>query len=94
MGVLVLSNGVMEVVKAKNSKNFTLEEMYRLIGCDMVECVTLADGRTMWLDEMGKFADPPKSVNALATILLSEAGGIRGDKVMGDVLVTDEGEVE
>ena len=94
MAVLVLSNGAMEVVKAKDSKHFTVEEMYRLIGCDTVEHVMLADGRSMWLDEEGKFADPPKSVNIIATILLELSGGFPGDKVMGDVLVTDEEEVE
>ena len=79
---------------APAGRTFTLAEMYALVGCDMVEPVDLDDGRTMWIDEEGKYADPPKPVNAEATHLLALAGGIPGDVIVGNALITLPGEVD
>jgi hypothetical protein len=74
---------------------FTLAELYDLIGngCDIVEHVYLADGRSMWLDEEGKFRQPPLAHNSKATKLLHEAGGMLDDFVVGNVLI-EKGEVQ
>lgn len=84
-----------EVFPRDKRKGFQLAELYELIGnnCDMVELVTLADGRGMWLDEEGKFRRG-LFANGKATDLLQQAGGIPGDVVMGNVLITSGKEVQ
>jgi hypothetical protein len=95
MAKLIRADGTEQSVSPKNG-TFKLDELYALIGggCDMVECITLADGvTTMWLDEEGKFRGTQRP-NAKASELLRLAGGMPGDTVMGNVLVCEEGEVD
>lgn len=73
---------------------FRLQEMYDLIGCSYVQAVALSDGRTMWMDEEGKYATPPLATNEHATRLLHEAGGVPWDSVVGKVLITEDEEVD
>lgn len=40
-------------IEPKNGTDFTLEECYKHIGCDMVELVNLRDGRILIVDEEG-----------------------------------------
>jgi hypothetical protein len=95
MATLIRANGPDVVVRPKGA-TFTLEEMYAAIGggCDIVQPIALADGRTMWLDEEGKYRDGMLLVNETATRLLAEAGGIPGDVVVGAALVTEPEEME
>ena len=85
--ILIFANGEEAPVAPANGKRFTLQELYAHIECDTVELVMLADGRVMWLDENGKRST--KELNQTATDLLREAGGIPGDFVVGNVLITD-----
>ena len=71
---------------------FTLKEIYSLLNCNMVQIVSLNDGRIMWLDEEGKLK--PHFSNATATQLLHESGGMDDDYVAGDVLITSQDEVQ
>jgi hypothetical protein len=59
-------------------KRFTLAEMYQLIGCDCVQMIGLADGRTMWMDEEAKLRDGPKRVNLLCDRLADACGRTAG----------------
>jgi len=86
MAKLITTDGVCKEVYPRK-KTFSLAEFNRLIPCEWVERVSLPDGRGMWLDEEGKFKNLP--VNQLATKLLILAGGIEGDEIMGNVLLTD-----
>jgi hypothetical protein len=81
------------VVPANPSEGFTLAELYRLIGCSTVQAIELADGCTMWMDEEAKLFEGLQCVNMQATRLLAEAGGMPGDEVIGNVLITESGEV-
>jgi len=81
-----------DVRPAAPEAGFTLSEMYRLIGCETVELVTLADGRLMLLDEDGKARKRPR--NREASRLLGIAGGMHGDYVAGPALVCADGEVK
>lgn len=65
---------------------FGLDELYNLVRCETVEAVRLRNGRTMWVDEEGRMSGKP--INLIASLL---AGGV---DVVGDVLVTDAGEVD
>ena len=90
MATLIPVNGP-SVEVAPKAKTFSLAEMYALLDCDLVEAITLADGRRMWLDEEGKFAG--KGINAPATVLLHSAGGSMFDYIVGPVLITKKSEV-
>lgn len=93
MATLILPDGTETTVSPKNKRNgFTLDELYKLIGCDCVEHVELADGRSMWLDEEGKYRNPAPQFNRKATTLLHKAGGMPFDTVVGTVLI-EKGEV-
>lgn len=35
-----------------------LEDLYRLLGCRLVECVSLSKGTDLWIDEEGLLAEP------------------------------------
>lgn len=94
MAKLLGVNGTVDEVAPADGKSFTLAELHALIGCDVVEAVPLENGWTMWLDEQGKLADPPKPENVRATTLLRQAGGFHWDYVAGTALVTLPGEVE
>lgn len=62
-----------------------LQEMYRLIGCETVEHVSLRGGGHMWFDEDSKGRN--LALNSEATLLLLEAGGAPTDYVAGTVIV-------
>ena len=89
MARLILMDGTESEVRPQGT-TFTLEEFYALIGngCDMVEVLGLPDGKTMWLDEEGKYR-PGLRVNDKATLLARKAGISLWDMVVGNVLVTD-----
>ena len=91
MALLIKTDGESSTVSPQNEQ-FTLQEMYALLGCSRVEIVHLTDGRIMWIDETGKFK--PHRVNHEATQLLSAAGGIPGDYIAGSALITDISEVD
>jgi hypothetical protein len=54
---LIKTNGEEIEVSPANGNDFTLDECYAHIGCNMVEVVELSDGRVMILDEEGKLKD-------------------------------------
>lgn len=60
-----------EIIEAepKNGKDFQLEEMYELVGCDTIDMVELADGRWMVVDDDGRLKKLP--VNQKASELYS-----------------------
>lgn len=71
---------------------FTLKEIYSLLNCNLVQIISLNDGRIMWLDEEGKLK--PHFSNAKATQLLHASGGMEDDYIAGDVLITTHDEVQ
>lgn len=70
-----------------------LDDLYRLLGCEMVEQIHLDGGRSMWVDEEGKGRKPLPAINDRATEFLHRAGGVPWDVVVGRALVTEPGEV-
>jgi len=91
---LIDPDGSEQEVFARNPKRgFTLDELYALIECTTVQAISLADGRTMWMDEEGKLGTV-LFVNEKATELLLDAGGMPDDFVVGKVLISAPGEVK
>lgn len=94
MATIIRATGEELTVRPANGRTFSLLELYQHTGCDMVQQVTLADGRLMWMDEEAYLRDPQPPPNAKATRLYAEAGGVRDWTVLGDVLVTEPDEVD
>lgn len=84
-----LPSNCIESIFPTNMRSFTLNELYKIIGCETVQMIYLADGRMMWMDEDGK-SKPGLTLNSKATKLLQQAGGIPGDYILGKVLITNE----
>lgn len=76
-------NGETEEVEPENGSDFQLEEVKRLIGCEWIEVVRLADRRLMVMDEEGKLLR--KRCNVKATEMYNHPY----DVIVGDVLVCD-----
>mgnify|MGYP001588602805 CR=1 FL=1 len=94
MATLIRVDGTTSEVRPIDKK-FTLEEMYRLIGCSTVELIRVPSRpfRQMWIDEDGRASG--KQYNGAASALLAKLHGrtLGADDIVGDVLVTGAGEV-
>lgn len=96
MANLIQPDGSMQqVVPANPVRGFTLDELYALLGCEMIETIELAGdlGETMVIDEEGKF-NRPRKVNPRATILLHQAGGMLDDYIVGPALIVSGKELQ
>ena len=89
MAQLLKFDGITEiVVPADLASGFSLDELYALVGCEMIEAVYLDDGTVMVIDEEGKLrAGFEERRNARATRLLELAGGMLGDFITGNALI-------
>ena len=94
MATLITTDGTTRDVKPDNGTDFSLDELYALIGCQMVEVVYLPDGRTLWFDEEGKIgAGGAKPYNEGATPFARLAGIADEDYIVGTALLCADGEV-
>ena len=89
MNEIIRVNGAREEFLPADGRHYTLEEMYKATGCDMVQIVATKDGRLMVLDEEGKLKGRP--VNQVATGLYLYGNQ---DPIVGDVLVCEERNIE
>lgn len=92
MATLIHTDGSQFEVAPKDGQHFTLDEMYEMLHCSLVQVIYLADGNLMYLDEEGKFKNPCVP-NDTATRLLVQAGGMPGDFIAGHALVCTPEEV-
>lgn len=47
-----------QALSPENGTDFKLDELYKLLDCDLIDRMTLADGRIMIIDDEGKFSKP------------------------------------
>lgn len=59
MAKLLLTSDLSKEVKPKGTF-FDLHETYELLNCSTVQHISLRDGKTLVIDEEGKFKDKPK----------------------------------
>lgn len=80
--LLIKTTGESSFVTPKNGTDFTLEELYQLLGCDMVEVVYPAyeSDCIFIIDEEGKLTG--KDINYPATMMW----GAQRDALVGDVI--------
>ena len=87
---LLRVDGTRTPVLPDNGEDFKLEQLYALLGCSMIEVVSIAYGMILVVDEEGKLSLPPKPVNSEATRLAR--GFISAyDHINGDALVCPSG---
>jgi hypothetical protein len=84
---IIRVDGSREPVTPTNGTDFKFEQVYPLIGTDIIQIVACRDGRIMLCDEEGKLKDKP--VNFAATQLYVHG---THDPIVGDVLVCDKRE--
>lgn len=77
-------------VKPENGKTFTLEELYKIVDCSMVEFIYLKE-YIMIIDEEGKLNN--KSVNDVATYHFRKLTE-QHDYIVGNALVCDRSEIK
>lgn len=96
MATLIRTDGTEQNIQPSNAaEGFHFEgELYRLLQCDTIQIVQLADGRLMLMDEEAKLRRPQKLVNWKATQLMHEAGGSPFDVVLGDVVIAVSDELK
>ena len=86
---LYTTDGGVRPVTPENGKDFKLEELYKLLKCDLVEVVYLNRTQIMIIDEEGKLRSEPK-VNQKATVIAWKYMAIHPkDVVVGDAIVCD-----
>ena len=69
--VRISVDGVVENIAPMNGSDFSLDEMYKLIGQDIIECIYLPNDKLFVVDEKGFYRVPLK-INWLATQIFSE----------------------
>lgn len=85
MAKLYKSNGEILDVEPKNGKKFQLEELYRMLDCELVEVVFLRNEMLMLIDEEGKLTK--SDINPWATMVLHSSRRLNWDFIVGDALV-------
>lgn len=70
--VRIRVDGVVDDISPKNGSDFSLEELYSLIGQDIVEHVYLPNDKLLIVDEEGLYRSPLE-INWLATQIVSKA---------------------
>lgn len=58
MGLLLRADGTELEVKPADGVKFSLDELYKLIGCDLIERVNISKKYDLVFDEEGKFKSP------------------------------------
>jgi hypothetical protein len=77
---LLRTDGTSTEVQPKNGTNYSLEELYKMLGCEMVEVVYTQDNDTILIcDEEGTFVENPRR-NV-------QASNLAGCQIVGNVLV-------
>lgn len=98
MAQLITPDGRVIEVQPLDGKRFTLAELQRIVG-GYIEALYLTPGKlTGWINEDGKRLNLP--VNETATLIASTylaahgRGFVRGDQIVGNMLITFQRETE
>ena len=92
MATLIKTDGTrLEVFPNDKKRGFTCEEMYNLIGCDIIECVgPNRRGESLIVDEIGKLKDDIEP-NLAATMWVRENFGPY-DVIVGNAVLVSKKE--
>lgn len=85
MAQLIKTTGEVIEISPENGKKFTCQECYKLIGCELVELVSLKKYQQMICDEEGMING--SLPNPEATRILRESFGPFAQVIYGNVIV-------
>lgn len=94
--VRIRVDGVVENITPMNGSDFSLEEMYKLIGQDIIDFVYLPNDKLFVVDDEGFYRVPLK-INWIATRILSELYLMANQRpafIFGDVLLVNSKQVK
>lgn len=94
--VRIRVDGVVENITPMNGSDFSLEEMYKLIGQDIIDFVYLPNDKLLIVDDEG-FYRVPLHINWIATRILSELylmANQRPTFIFGNVLLVNSKQVK
>lgn len=83
MAILIQANGLVQSVRPKDKKTFSLNELQAFVGGN-IELVRLAHKTDMYLNEEGKLDGLPS--NLLASYMFVHMTGTM-DEIKGDVII-------
>ena len=93
MASLLVNNNIPTVVKPENGTDFRLEELHKLLDCQMFQVIRLSGRRIMIFDEEGKCK--PHYKNQHATFVAHDSETIAdSDYIAGHALVCKESELK
>lgn len=96
MATLIKIDGTTKTVSPRNKRRgFTCEEVYALIGCDMIERISVRNGaeENMLVDEEAKMKEGwVDRINNKATEIFAKTYGRGVDLIVGDVLMCNSKE--
>ena len=84
MARIIKTDGTEKNVEPRNGSDFSLSEMQRIVG-GFIECVTLANGQLMVVNEEGVILEMPYN---------TKASELYGQPIVGNVLVCDSNQIK
>lgn len=92
MAFLYKTDGTRQEIYPKEEK-FTLEELYELLDCELIEVVRITPEKNMIIDEEGKYTK--SDINAIATFIAHVVNAIHHDDfIVGSAIVCNHQEFE
>lgn len=91
MATLIKVDGTKTIVAPRNKRRgFTLQEVYDLLGCEMVQRISVRNGKeeNMLMDEEAKLKEGwVERINNEASMIYARTYGPGRDLIVGDVLM-------
>jgi hypothetical protein len=94
VAILLLTNGTKREVTPANGRDFSLTELYELIGCDCITTWSVVLGGCQYVavsDDDAHAKNAP--YNQQASDLYQQSGGLPGWPILGNALVCEMDEV-
>lgn len=89
-GTIIYPDGKVLYVTPEDGKQFTLDELYKLLDCELVQVLYLDHKKILILDEEGKFKED-QQFNLRATSIAYKFRKIQiTDRIVGKVMFCDE----
>ena len=94
MAFLIKTDGTVTDIEPKNGKNFKLEELYELIGCQLIQtCPAQEKGKILIFDEEGLYMEKP--LNQEATMgMHDDMGPFVYNIIVGTAVMCNDGELK
>ncbi len=94
-GKLLKPDGQVQEIEPLNGETFSLEELYRLLGCELIEIVHLhASDDLLVIDEEGKFAQCPEFNRTATEIARRHRAIVQYDYIVGKALLCNSDMIE